>query len=497
MLLFMAGVGAAWALVPQVEVWCTGNNVPGAWLEAKVKKARGRRYDVGKVLAGGTLWVEREQVRLACKRSAEVHSRSLVGFSTRSLFPKPRRLASTLAAYSYASAHAAAAGHSHGSGNGPGGGGGDSSPGVRRSGWPSPRLGPRGGHPAAALALPPLLLAAGAQNGRPPRSPGSGGSVGSRDGRREERRPRAQSWSSGSGLFCSAPPSPIRSAQPAATPNLGLGPRTGLGFGGGGGGGVTGGVGVSYGGGGRAGARRSGPQDSSSDDDTAGARDDLSLPPPAAPGLGAAMRSLRAAERASRAQAGRRSGCLGSGETTSEGDNDGGVGVGGMGFYSGHRSQAAAAEEAEEEEELARTLGHCLRSSSGSSSERRPPRSPATAAEATAGEDEDGAEEALPRCWPTPHAAGRSAVAEHEDGPAVAASANQRCAQRAAMAAAAREAEAAAAEAAAAEAAAADAATDAATDAAVGPSPRRRSSVREALRRFVWASPKKATRGSI
>jgi hypothetical protein len=65
------------------------------------------------------------------------------------------------------------------------------------------------------------------------------------------------------------------------------------------------------------------------------------------------------------------------------------------------------------------------------------------------------------------------------------------------MAAAAREAEAAAAEAAAAEAAAADAATDAATDAAVGPSPRRRSSVREALRRFVWASPKKATRGSI
>ena len=76
----------------QVEVWCTGNNVPGAWLEAKVKKVRGLKFDVGKVLAGGTLWVEREKVRLVWKRSAEVHSRSLIGFTTRSLFPTPRRL---------------------------------------------------------------------------------------------------------------------------------------------------------------------------------------------------------------------------------------------------------------------------------------------------------------------------------------------------------------------------------------------------------------------
>jgi len=78
-------------------VWCTGNNVPGAWLEAKVKKVRGLKFDVGKVLAGGTLWVEREKVRLVWKRSAEVHSRSLIGFTTRSLFPKPRRFTSAAA----------------------------------------------------------------------------------------------------------------------------------------------------------------------------------------------------------------------------------------------------------------------------------------------------------------------------------------------------------------------------------------------------------------
>jgi len=65
-----------------VEVWCCGSNVPGAWLEAKVRKVRGDRYDVGRVLSNGSLWVERNRVRLAVKKSESGrHSRSL-GFPT-------------------------------------------------------------------------------------------------------------------------------------------------------------------------------------------------------------------------------------------------------------------------------------------------------------------------------------------------------------------------------------------------------------------------------
>lgn len=46
-----------------VELWCCGATVPGAWLESKVKKIRGNRYCVGKVLSTGSLWVDRERLR--------------------------------------------------------------------------------------------------------------------------------------------------------------------------------------------------------------------------------------------------------------------------------------------------------------------------------------------------------------------------------------------------------------------------------------------------
>lgn len=50
-----------------VELWCCGANVPGAWLESKVKKVRGSRYCLGRVLASGYLWVERGRLRLVRK----------------------------------------------------------------------------------------------------------------------------------------------------------------------------------------------------------------------------------------------------------------------------------------------------------------------------------------------------------------------------------------------------------------------------------------------
>eukprot|EP01041_Mallomonas_annulata_P001530 gene1530-2948_t len=46
-----------------VELWCFGSNVPGAWLEARIKKIRGNKYCVGKVLSTGSLWVDRDRLR--------------------------------------------------------------------------------------------------------------------------------------------------------------------------------------------------------------------------------------------------------------------------------------------------------------------------------------------------------------------------------------------------------------------------------------------------
>jgi hypothetical protein len=53
-----------------VELWCCGANVPGAWLESRVKKIRDGRYCVNRVLTTGTqshsrpLWAGRERLRL-------------------------------------------------------------------------------------------------------------------------------------------------------------------------------------------------------------------------------------------------------------------------------------------------------------------------------------------------------------------------------------------------------------------------------------------------
>lgn len=52
-----------------VELWCCGANVPGAWLESKVKRIRNGRYSLGRVIANGFLWVERDRIRLV-RRSA-------------------------------------------------------------------------------------------------------------------------------------------------------------------------------------------------------------------------------------------------------------------------------------------------------------------------------------------------------------------------------------------------------------------------------------------
>lgn len=53
-----------------VEIWCCGSNVPGAWLEAKVRRVKGQKYCVGRVLSSGALWVERERVRMSPKGAA-------------------------------------------------------------------------------------------------------------------------------------------------------------------------------------------------------------------------------------------------------------------------------------------------------------------------------------------------------------------------------------------------------------------------------------------
>lgn len=54
-----------------VELWCCGANVPGAWLESKVKRVRGDRYCLGRVLSTGYLWVERDRLRLV-RRAGDI-----------------------------------------------------------------------------------------------------------------------------------------------------------------------------------------------------------------------------------------------------------------------------------------------------------------------------------------------------------------------------------------------------------------------------------------
>ncbi|CAN0082146.1 unnamed protein product, partial [Phaeothamnion confervicola] len=53
-----AGVGDT------VEMWCGGVSVPGAWLEASVRRVKGDRLYLGEMLTTGHFWVDRPRVRL-------------------------------------------------------------------------------------------------------------------------------------------------------------------------------------------------------------------------------------------------------------------------------------------------------------------------------------------------------------------------------------------------------------------------------------------------
>lgn len=87
-----------------VELWCCGQNVPGAWLECKVKKIRGRRYCLGKVLSSGYLWVDRERLRLVRRDHVTSHgtgnskesSPSKLARTLSSRIPSPNRQLSVL-----------------------------------------------------------------------------------------------------------------------------------------------------------------------------------------------------------------------------------------------------------------------------------------------------------------------------------------------------------------------------------------------------------------
>lgn len=64
--------GKTSAIAPgdDVEVWCSGNTVPGAWLRAVVASVEDDLYCVGNVASSGRLWVKRDRVRLVRKAPA-------------------------------------------------------------------------------------------------------------------------------------------------------------------------------------------------------------------------------------------------------------------------------------------------------------------------------------------------------------------------------------------------------------------------------------------
>ena len=53
-----------------VEVWCSGNTVPGAWLRAVVDEVDEELFCVGNVASSGHLWVSRDRVRLVRRKAA-------------------------------------------------------------------------------------------------------------------------------------------------------------------------------------------------------------------------------------------------------------------------------------------------------------------------------------------------------------------------------------------------------------------------------------------
>eukprot|EP00635_Sarcinochrysidales_sp_CCMP3193_P007179 CAMPEP_0118918810 /NCGR_PEP_ID=MMETSP1166-20130328/18158_1 /TAXON_ID=1104430 /ORGANISM="Chrysoreinhardia sp, Strain CCMP3193" /LENGTH=727 /DNA_ID=CAMNT_0006859197 /DNA_START=71 /DNA_END=2254 /DNA_ORIENTATION=+ len=54
-----------------VEVWCSGNTVPGAWLRAVVDQVDDELFCVGNVASSGHLWVSRDRVRLVRRKASE------------------------------------------------------------------------------------------------------------------------------------------------------------------------------------------------------------------------------------------------------------------------------------------------------------------------------------------------------------------------------------------------------------------------------------------
>jgi len=55
-----------------VEVWCSGNTVPGAWLRAVVDAVDDDLFCVGNVASSGHLWVSRDRVRLVRRKADRV-----------------------------------------------------------------------------------------------------------------------------------------------------------------------------------------------------------------------------------------------------------------------------------------------------------------------------------------------------------------------------------------------------------------------------------------
>lgn len=72
----MTRVGKTCVITPgdDVEVWCSGNTVPGAWLRAVVASIEDDLYCVGNVASSGRLWVKRDRVRLV-KRVRDIRKR--------------------------------------------------------------------------------------------------------------------------------------------------------------------------------------------------------------------------------------------------------------------------------------------------------------------------------------------------------------------------------------------------------------------------------------
>ncbi|CAM9178603.1 unnamed protein product [Discosporangium mesarthrocarpum] len=60
-----SSVSTAFKVRDAVEVWCTGNQVEGAWLQAKIRRVKGDHVCLGNVLASShrMVWVPRDSCR--------------------------------------------------------------------------------------------------------------------------------------------------------------------------------------------------------------------------------------------------------------------------------------------------------------------------------------------------------------------------------------------------------------------------------------------------